>query len=259
MSNWAEKRKKRILLLTGLVFVVVAGTILFFVFNKKPTCFDQKMNGTEVGIDCGGVCQRVCRDEIRDIVVWWERPFRVSNGVYSTVAYFENQNLDAGLQELTYEFRLYNYDNVLISEPILGTTFIEPNKRSAVFESGITTGSEEAYTAFFKVSSVQDWKKTDPNFAYSLFEIGEPSLTNQDISPRLSVEITNTSLQNFIDIPVIVVLYNQKDNAIGASQTYVERINQGESALAYFSWPEPFGDTVSRIEVLPRVNPFNQN
>lgn len=257
MSKWAQKRKRRIFVTTSLIVLAIVGIVLFFVLNKEPTCFDQEMNGTETGVDCGGVCQRVCREEIRDIVVWWERPFRVSNGVYSTVAYFENQNIDAGLQELTYEFRLYNYDNVLITEPIVGTTFVEPNKRSAVFESGITTGAEEAYTAFFRVSNVQDWERTEGNYAYSLFEIGEPELTNQDISPRLSVEITNNSLQNFREIPVVVVLYNQEDNAIAASETFVERVNQGDSAIAYFSWPEPFTDSVARIEVLPRINPFS--
>ena len=256
MSKWAQKRKRRLIIIVGIVLLFILFIILYKAFDKAPTCFDNLQNGTETGIDCGGNCQLVCKDEVRDIVVWWERPFKVANGVYNTVAYFENQNLESGIQELTYEFRLYNYDNVLISEPIVGTTFIEPNKRSAVFESGITTGEQEAYTAFFHVSSVQDWERTEQTYSYGLFQIGEPLLTNQDIAPKLQVPITNTSFTTFKNIPVIAILYNQKDNAIAASQTYLDVINQGEQASAYFSWPEPFGDSVSRIEIIPRVNPF---
>ena len=256
MSKWAQKRKRRLLFTIGILILVVIVLIVISALNKPATCFDGEQNGSETGIDCGGTCQLVCRQEVRDIVVWWERPFKVANGVYNTVAYFENQNLESGLQELTYEFRLYNYDNILVSEPIVGTTFIEPNKRSAVFESGITTGDQEAYTAFFRVSSVQDWERTEQDFAYNLFQIGEPQLTNQDIAPKLQVPIKNTSFKNYKDVPVIAILYNQEDNAIASSQTFIDNIGQGAEEIVYYSWPEPFGDSVSRIEIIPRVDPF---
>jgi hypothetical protein len=258
MSKWAQKRKRRLATIIGVLFLALLVLILFSIFNRPATCFDGEQNGAETGVDCGGACQLVCREEVRDIVVWWERPFKVANGVYNTVAYFENQNLESGLQELTYEFRLYNYDNILVSEPIVGTTFVEPNKRSAVFESGITTGDQDAYTAFFRVSSVQDWERTDQDFAYSLFEIGEPELTNQDIAPKLQAPIKNTSFKTYRDVPVIAILYNQEDNAIAASQTFLDVIEQGGEGIVYYSWPEPFGDTVSRIEIIPRVDPFRE-
>lgn len=256
MSKWSNKRKRRLLFVIIAVALVVFGIIIFQLADRNPTCFDNIQNGAETGVDCGGGCQLVCRDEVRDIVVWWERPFKVVDGVYNTVAYFENQNLESGLQELTYEFRLYNYDNILVSEPIIGTTFVEPNKRSAVFESGITTGDQEAYTAFFRVSSVQNWERTDQSFAYNLFEIGEPQLTNQDTAPKIQVDLRNVSFKPYTDVPVIALIYNQRDNAIAASQTYIDRIGQDEEATAYFSWPQPFGDSVSRIEIIPRVDPF---
>lgn len=256
MSQWSNKRKKRLLFIIITVVVVVLGIVIYKILDRPATCFDGIENGAETGVDCGGACKLVCQDEVRDIVVWWERPFKVVDGVYNTVAYFENQNLESGIQEIKYEFRLYNYDNVLVSEPIVGTTFIEPNKRSAVFESGIQTGNQEAYTAFFKVSSVQTWEKTDQSFAYNLFEISEPLLTNQDVAPKIQVTLRNVSYQTFTDVPVIAIIYNQRDNAIAASQTYIDQIGQDQEATAYFSWPQPFGDSVSRIEIIPRVNPF---
>ena len=256
MSRWSNKRKKRLLFIIITIALVVFGIIAYSILDRPATCFDGVQNASETGVDCGGSCELVCRGEVRDIVVWWERPFKVADGVYNTVAYIENQNLDSGLEELRYEFRLYNYDNVLVSEPVTGTTFIEPNKRSAIFESGITTGNQEAYTAFFKVSSAQDWKRTDQSFAYNLFQISEPQLTNQDVAPKIQVNIRNSSFQSFNDIPVIAIIYNQDDNAIASSQTYIDRIGQDQDAIAYFSWPEPFKDPVSRIEIIPRVNPF---
>ncbi len=256
MSKWARKRKRNILIIiASLIFIVLVFS--FFSFkNKKPTCFDATQNGKETGIDCGGACQKVCRDEVRNIVVWWERPFKVAHGVYNVVAYFENQNLDSGIEEVFYEFRLYDKNNVLVSEPRLGSTFIEANKRSAVFESGITTGDSDAYTAFFKISSKQDWEKIDQSFSYNLFQVGEPILSSQDTTPKLSAPIENKTFFNFTDTPVVAILYNAEDNAIAASRTFIDSIEQGEKKDVYFSWPEPFGDTVSRVEIIPRVNPF---
>jgi hypothetical protein len=256
MSKWAQKRKRKILIIIGIILSI----ILFFVFttitNKEPTCFDGIQNGTETGLDCGGSCAKVCQDEVRNIVVWWERPFKVAHGVYNLVAYLENQNIDSGIKEVNYEFRVYDKDNILISQPRMGTTFIEANKRSAVFESGITTGDKEAYTVFFKISSIQDWKKTNQLFSYSLFNVGEPVLSQQETTPKLTAPIENKSTYNFTDVPVIVVLYNQKGNAIAASRTYIDSIEQGTTKNVFYSWPEPFKETVSRVEVIPRIDPF---
>lgn len=258
MSRWAQKRKRRFFIIVGVLVSIVLALIVYQILDKPETCFDGIQNGAETGIDCGGTCQAVCREEVRDIVVWWERPFEVTNGVYNLAAYIENQNLESGIEELQYEFRVYNYDNILISEPIVGSTFIEPNKRSAVFETGITTGDEDAHTVFFRVSSNQNWQRTDQSFAYNLFQIGEPQLTNQDIAPKLQATVNNVSFKNFPEVEVVALLFNQEDNAIASSQTYLDDVLQGEEAVAYFSWPEPFGEEVTRIEIIPRINPFGE-
>ena len=258
MSKWAVKRKRRIVIILGIIFIFLLTLVLLRIGNKEPTCADGVQNGQELGVDCGGACLKICREDVRDVVVWWERPFKVAHGVYNTVAYFENQNLESGLQKVDYEFRLYDKDNILVSQPIVGSTFIEPNKRSAVFESGITTGDNEAYTSFFRISSVQNWKRTDQSFSYSLFQIGEPVLTNQDTSPKLSAPVENKTFFNFTDVPVVAILYNNEGNAIAASRTFIDRIDQGGQTDVFYSWPEPFGDVVSRIEIIPRIDPFIQ-
>jgi hypothetical protein len=257
MSQWASNKKRRILIIAG---ILVLG-LLFFIFvqienNKVPTCLDGIQNGGETGIDCGGACTRLCQEEARNIVTWWERPFKVSHGVYNAVAYIENQNLYSGLVSIDYEFKLYDENNILVSQPVRGSSFIEPNKRTAIFESGITTGDTDAHTAFFHILSYQDWQRVPQEFSYNLFNISEPVLTNQDTIPKLSASVENKSFINFTDVPVVAILYNQKGNAIASSQTYLDTINQGTVEKVFYSWPEPFGDSVSRIEIIPRVNPY---
>lgn len=257
MSKWSQKRKRRIIVITvGVILALLALVFIRVEQSKVPTCFDGLQNGGETGIDCGGTCAKSCVDEVNNLVVSWERPFKVANGVYNVVAYIENQNLYSGIREMAYEFRLYDKDNILVSQPVVGTTFVEANKRSAVFESGITTGDSEAYTAFFRINDVQDWQRVDQEYSYNLFAIGEPVVTNQNTSPKLSAVIRNESYINFSDIPVVAVVYNNEGNAIASSRTYIDQLDQGNEAQIFYSWPEPFADAVSRIEILPRVNPF---
>ena len=256
MSYWQKKRQRRIFIIIGVFFLIVLAFIFFTLTNKQANCFDGVMNGGETGVDCGGTCQNVCKEEAHEIVVWWERPFKVASGVYNVVAYFENQNLDAAIKDLDYEFRLYSKDNILVSQPIVARTFLAPNKRSVIFEPGIQTGEQEAYTVFFKTSTNKKWQKVDNTFAFNLFQTGEPLLTNQDVAPKLQVSVKNVTLQNFREIPVTAIVYNQRGNAIASSRTYIDEISQNSEAIAYFSWPEPFSDTVSRIEIIPRVDPF---
>ncbi len=256
MSRWARRRQRRLFIIIGVLIALFLGIVIFSLTNKPETCFDNIQNGSETGMDCGGSCQTVCTEEAHDIVVWWERPFKVARGVYNIVAYFENQNLNAGMKDLTYEFRLYDQNNVLVSQPVVGTTFVEPNKRSAIFESGIQTGEAEAYTVFFKTSTSQKWEKIDDTYAYNLFRVGEPVLTNQDVAPKLQAPIKNVSYKTFYDVPIIAIVYNQEGNAIASSRTYIDEIGQGADADAYFSWPEPFTESVARIEIIPRVDPF---
>jgi len=262
MSKWTKKRKRRYLSLFLIVVIAFVSLILYQVFNRPPTCFDGEQNGKETGLDCGGDCQLVCREEVRNVVVWWERPFEVRSGgsyMYNLVGYIENQNLDFGLRELEYEFRVYDKNNLLITEPIYGTTFVEPNRRSAIFASAVTTGAQEAHSVFLSIDPKQSWERTNQAYTHSLFDIGERDLRNQDTSPRLSVPITNATFLDFNEVSVIAILYNKEGNAVAASQTYLDSLAEGETAQARFSWPEPFVEEISRIEIIPRVNPFADN
>ena len=257
MSKWSAKRKRKIFIITGILSILLLILVFLHIENRKvPTCFDDIQNGLESGVDCGGDCAKVCLDEINNLVVWWERPFRVANGLYNTVAYIENQNIYSGIQKLQYEFRLYDEDNVLVSQPVKGETFVEANKRSAVFVSGIQTGDNDAYTSFFHINPVQEWTRVDQEYAQNLFTITEPVLSNQETAPKLSALVKNDSFINFKDVPVVAILYNQEDNAIASSRTLLDELNQGDSSQVFYSWPEPFGDVVSRIEIIPRINPY---
>lgn len=256
MSKWSQKRKTTYIIILILVLIALFALVIRSITNKEPTCFDGVKNGQETGLDCGGACAQICREEVRDLVLWWERAFEVAPGVYNAVAYIENQNLESGIREIDYEFTFYDKDNVLAAPPYLGKTFIESNKRTAIFAPGIKTGDKDIVHTYFRFSENQKWKRVDTAFVYDSFEVLDRKLVDQDTSPKLSAKIRNKNYYNFVDIPVVAILFNNEGNAIASSQTYIDRLEQGQETEVFFSWPYEFLDLISRIEIIPKVDPF---
>lgn len=255
--DWAMRNKIKWYGSITLIVLILLGYFLYQNFLKtEPTCFDGKQNQDERRVDCGGVCERVCPMDVRTIVPLWSRVFEITPGVYSAVAYIENQNTTAGVDQISYELRTYDEKNILTNEPIQGVTFVSPNERTALFVSPIITGNRIPKETFFTFTANPEWKKTDPRFQVPQLRAESIVLSDETTSPKISAIITNTSLYDYRSVPVVVILYNQQGNAIHASQTFISSITQQSEVPVFFTWPHPFSESVARIEIIPRINPF---
>jgi hypothetical protein len=74
-SAWARRKRNRFT--TAVLLVVLLALIgVYVVFTSAPaTCSDGTQNQNEEGIDCGGVCTRVCSENVQDIRLEWVRGF----------------------------------------------------------------------------------------------------------------------------------------------------------------------------------------
>ncbi|PIQ92098.1 MAG: hypothetical protein COV70_01380 [Parcubacteria group bacterium CG11_big_fil_rev_8_21_14_0_20_39_22] len=252
MVSWSAKRKITIIsILSGMLVVFIALPI-FFVLYKAPTCFDGKQNQGESGVDCGGSCSLLCEAEALEPIVHWQRAFKVTDGVYTATAYVENPNLDSSSQNVPYSFKLYDSNNILISER-KGRTFIPVKKSFAIFEDTILTGEREPVRTFFEFLDEPVWNKTeviDPPI-----RIKSRILTQEETSPRIDAVVENITLNPVSNIEVVAIIYNSAGNSIATSRTKVDRVGGFDSAPIVFTWPEPFKDPVSRIETIFRVIP----
>jgi hypothetical protein len=257
--NWSAKRKVMILGILGLIVFVVSGSVAYFGFIRKtPTCSDGKQNQNERGIDCGGICSRMCVADSRSLVRLWARAFPIAPGVYNAVAYVENQNVRAGSRRVRYELRLYDDQNVLAAEPVIGETFIGPNERTAIFEPSIVTGNRRVGSVFFKLLSDPAWERTDEKFSSPQLVTSNIQISDTQTLPKLRATLENPTLEPIRQIEVVAVLYDEMGNAINASRTYIDALPAGGQAPLAFTWQAPFGSDVARVELVPRINPFVQ-
>ena len=251
-SGWA--RKRQILYGGGvfLFFFVIIAPIVFFLTYTPPSCFDGKLNQTETAIDRGGPCSLLDERFIQPHAVLWSRAFPVRDGFYNAVAYIENPNQDGGVYDASYQFKLYDDRNILIAERY-GRVPIFPGKVFPIFESRIDTGNRVPVRTFFTFLNEFQWETmSDPTIGLSILN---QRITKVDTAPRVDAAIRNNTVREREDIVVIATLFDSANNAIASSRTLVERLGPGEQQQIAFTWPRPFANTVSRVDIVPLALP----
>ena len=255
--TWALRRQLLYVLIIVMFFLGCAFLIIYPSVNKAPTCTDQKQNGNEMGIDCGGSCSLQCLSQVDPISILWARSFRVVAGRYNATAYLENNNRNNVVNKINYSFRFADANNVFIGKRE-GSTYIPPSGKFAVFESGIDVGNSVPVYTTFEFTQVPQWVTVSQDRVNQLkVSISNINLANEATSPTLSATVKNNSFLTIVDPNFIVILYDENHNAISASKTYLDKLSAEEVKDINFTWPEPMPAKVVTKEIIPLYNIFS--
>jgi hypothetical protein len=249
--TWALQRQILLVIFFLLIIFGLGYWVSYPYFHRPPTCMDNKQNGTETGVDCGGICTRACIQQVDPVSILWARAFRVVPGRYNAVAYLENHNKNDAIEKINYRFRFADADNIYIGKRE-GSTIVPPEGKFAVFEPAIDVGNSIPVFTTFEFTSAPQWVQVPP-YKVSQLKVfaNNINLQNADTSPLLSATITNNSLYYIPNINVIAILYDKVGNAVSASRTYIDSLRASQSAPVTFTWPEPFGSQVVAKEIIP--------
>lgn len=250
MSRWSRNRQFAYLGGLLLVVLVLAG-YFFYVYEPVVNCFDQRQNGNETGIDCGGDCPQLCLTEVRPLQVVWARVLPVAPGLYAAAARVNNLNQTAGVARLRYTFRLVDERNILVTFRS-GETFVNPGENLVIFEGGINTGSGRPSRAFLEFETPR-WEKSTSTPA--LLVVEDKHFIN-DAPARLEAVVINRSIIDLPRVEVVALLSDEAGNVLSAGATYLERLGRDSAKTAFFAWPEPLPKAPSFIDVYPRVSVF---
>jgi len=254
--SWASNRQFKYFSIFAIIIVAIIFAIIYPNISKKPTCTDGKKNGEETGVDCGGACSLMCKEDIVAPTVLWSRAFPVVDNNYNLVAYVSNRNKISGVANASYEFRIYDTNNILIGRRE-GTTFIPPNQEFAVFESRFNSGENKIKNVTFEFKPSQTWIKRFPTLQMLPIHVKNITLDNNKDTPSLSATISNESVYDIPEFDVISILYDIDKNAINASKTHKGKLDSNNSIPITFTWPEALSATPVTKDVLISINPFS--
>lgn len=264
-DSWRVRRKRTI------IYTIVI-ILLAFIFYKtypyifpKPTCFDNKQNGLEEGIDCGGACQLICATAILPVEIKTARIIETEKDLYDLVAIIQNKNIDkepaSGLMD--YKFSIYDKAGVLLktlnisSQLMLGQTFPVIIQNLPLKLS--TSGNSISKVVVEAVPNGQDWLKVDQVFAKNFLSVNTVDFKRDfnNIS-QLTVTLNNLTKAKFEDIPIRVTLKDKLGNFIAVNETILKNIEPSGTADVVFTWRIPLAEENPEVEVYPIITPFSQ-
>ncbi|MEK7539321.1 MAG: hypothetical protein AAB595_01630 [Patescibacteria group bacterium] len=252
--TWAFRRQIFYVFALVLFLTVFGYLISYPSLNKAPSCTDNKQNGTETGVDCGGFCAEACLTQVDAISVLWTRAFKIIPGRYNAVAYLENHNKNAALEKINYKFRFADANNIYIGKRE-GNTFIPPGGKIAIFEPGIDIGNSIPVYTTFEFTQIPRWIQVSQEKINQLqVSVSNITLANEDTSPTLSATIKNNSFFAIPKMNVVAILYDANHNAVSVSSTYLQTLVGEESRDVNFTWPEPMSSKVIVKEIIPLYN-----
>jgi len=250
--NWAARRRFVILLIIGAVVVAFAATVLIATFSETPTCSDGVQNQDETGVDCGGSCAYLCVADTLPPTVLFTQAFANGVGGTDVVASVENKNAGAAAKDVPYRVTLYGVGQSLIQE-VTGTLDLPPSTSVPVYVPGIASGKQTVTQAFLTIDpSSPKW------YALTAAQRSVPGVSNITLggttaAPRVEAVLTNSTVNIFTNVRVIVLVHDAQKDVIAASQTIVSLIPAQGQAAATFTWSRAFSDTPTSIEVVPVI------
>lgn len=257
--NWAQRRK-----LTYITIIVVCLALLGFLIIHKatavvPSCFDNKKDGTETGIDCGGTCNTYCANELADPIIEWSRTFPVTPGISNAIAYIQHNHPLAIAENVQYVFKFYDANNVLLGTRT-GTTFLGPAGDSAIVETLVPVDSSKVALVRFSFIDPIHWQKVSMAASQVVINTDrhnvETFAIGSQMNTRLTAVLQNQSRYTFTNMEVVAVFYDQNGNAITTSKILVPELDALQNKTVYFTWPYAINKD-ARVEIIPRFNPFS--
>jgi hypothetical protein len=246
--SWGTHRRNTIIFIFFSIIFIITAYLLYDALYEPPNCFDKKWNGDEINIDCGGSCSLMCESQVLAPIVRWTRVFEVASGIYNVLAYVENPNPNAGVEKVSYRFRVYDNENVLIQER-RGITSLYPKSVMPVLENTLPVGQLDAARVTFEFTEPLIWHKKIPE--QSLIAVQDEQITRLEDSPRIRAIVKNNGVELIRNLEVVAIVYDVSGNAIAASGTLFKDAPVNTDLEAFFTWPKPFTTEFSRFELIP--------
>lgn len=252
--SWAQRRKATYIISILFVLISVFSIFLYLALSKTPTCFDGIKNQGEVGVDCGGSCVILCREQYTSpVIIWGPRATKVlSSGYYNFLTYAQNPNIGVGAYNVPYTFKVYDNKDLLLYQKT-GVMYIPPNNNFIIFEDNINLFNKVPARSKLEFTGNPIWQRIESTEA-SLTAISK-TLLNEDTKPKLFVTMNNNTIKVIEKIEAVAILYDENNNAVAFSKTKIDKIEGNSKVNISFTWPEVFSSKVVRIDVVSKVLP----
>ena len=246
MSPWGKKRKLIVYLIILLLIIILAISYYVKNFIKPPTCFDNKKNGDEKGVDCGGSCALICKNNFTPINIKWAKAIEISNNIYNIAALVENTNKKYEIN-FDYAFDIYSTTGTSIAH-ITNKTKLLPQEKKVIFIQHKYLGKNKIKDTYLKPANQKAFISSEKKSNISHVILSKSYKVDRNI-PTLTTTIANHDTEKSKKLQVTGILYDNNHNIINFSSSIIDPIPKGKNTTVYLTWQKPFKKKVSTFAV----------
>ncbi len=248
----SRRNKQYVIALVYFTIAVLLGTIIYYAFIKAPeTCFDNKQNQDETGIDCGGVCAAVCKENIVAEALQMKEVAFVPGGEnrFDVLGKVYNPNDEIGASSFAYAVSLKDGTGATLASRS-GMSYILPQENKYILELNLETSARPA-TAMFEISEVE-WERFSgyqekPNI--NIYQKRYDRISSGAGFGEAYGLLSNESPYDFRSITVKVILRDQAYNPLAFNVTEMRTVQSNEERDFRLIWPNAFFGTVEKVEM----------
>ena len=250
--------------LIGLVFLAII-VLLFLglrlLSTPIVTCFDNIQNQNEAGVDCGGICAKLCTPSLAPLKIkdtWLINAGSTAAGMsYDVLFLVTNSNPSFGSGSTVYQLNLYDQTGVVVSAQS-GDFYILPGQTKYVYFA-LPTIKTIATRAEVKILSA-DWQLASNDFSQNLRLVVKNYDYHLSTQPGRAAELSGT-MRNDSDLALeqvdLVVVLFENGVPVAANQTGVRTSSpkQDNGFLVFWQTP-PVSGTPERVDIEVGTNIF---
>ena len=233
-----------------LFFSLIIFGIYYIWFKPAATCFDNKQNQGETGVDCGGPCRPCEIKTLSPVQTSWVKYFpagdlagkQVSSGASQTIlaAEIKNPNPEWGAAPLSYLFEIYGADGKKIKD-LNGKTFIYSGEIKYLVEPVDITFGNIKEVKFSLANPVWFSKTEFPEPLTQVRELKTEPAAEKTLGPTVSGFVSNKNAFPLRKMKVVAFLLNQNGAYVSASKTELENLQAFEERFFKISFPKNVG------------------
>ena len=251
MDKYAKKQFK-IALVYLLIAIIVVGGIYLIVKSTLPSCSDGIQNQDELGVDCGGPCEKCPEQLQKDLEVIFTEPIATKDNYVDVVAKVRNPNRDFGAKEFTYVFNLFDSNDNLVASRN-GSSYMMPQETRYIIEQRILASSSVSRSEL-KINTT-NWQQL-VGYPEPELLIRNSNLKQSDNESQFTATLDNRSSYGFKDIDVWVVLLGKNSKILGAGKSELNTVLSRENRYFEISWFFPLADKVENFDIVATTNVF---
>ncbi|KKR21057.1 MAG: hypothetical protein UT50_C0014G0006 [Candidatus Moranbacteria bacterium GW2011_GWA2_39_41] len=254
-------QKKRAIIIAIFVAVFLLFVFLLYSWLKPaPSCFDEKKNQNETGVDCGGVCAIKCAIVAQDLTSQ-ESGFVESGiaGKLDLYARVSNPNSTFGSKKFQYEFKLFDSAGSVVATK-KGVSYILPAESKYVVENNVEINGVPSRIEFNILD--RDWSEFVDYYERPQLKIVNKTYGQINSGIGFSEAkglLKNESVFNFNTIRLDIILKDANDSVIALNSTEMNTVKSGENRDFRALWLNRFPGEVMNVEVQAGVNIFESD